>query len=684
MNRRIALVLIALVLVLTGPAGAKESEEGRLTAAEISAEVRGAMDRSADPCQDFYRYACGGWLDNTELPSDQSRWVRSFSVIRENNRELVRGILEDAAKSPGSDPDRRRIGSYYGSCMDEKAIGKAGAKPLEPIFAEIDAVKDARSLLEVTGRLHRRDVDALFGLGVVPDFKDPDRNIAFFAQGGLGLPDRDYYVSEEETKRELLRAYERHVARVFHLLGEDEATAARRAGAVLVFETELAQVSRPRQEMRQVDKLYNKIDRGGLQERTPSLPWGVYFATIGYPDVVDINVATPEFFDRLDALVGETDPETLRTYLRWQTAHEFAEVLSDDFVTADFEYYGNTLRGQKELEPRWKRCVDATQAALGEVIGKVYVQLRFGGSSKDKALEMISDIQTAFENSLPALNWMDDATRARALEKKSALRNKIGYPDNWRDYSAMQIKKNDFFGNVLAALEFEFDRQARKIGNPVDPKEWLMTPQMVNAYYHPLLNEMAFPAGILQPPFFHRDFPAVMNYGGIGGVIGHELTHGFDDQGRKFDPSGQMREWWEPQATEKFQAQAQCVDDFYSAYEVEPGVHVNGQLTLGENIADIGGVKEAYFAYGMWQDRHGAPKAAIEGLSNEQLFFVSWGQVWCSIASPESDRLQVTTDPHSPARFRVMGPLTHNEAFAAAFACDAETPMVAENRCEVW
>jgi endothelin-converting enzyme/putative endopeptidase len=336
------------------------------------------------------------------------------------------------------------------------------------------------------------------------------------------------------------------------------------------------------------------------------------------------------------------------------------------------------------MRPRWKRCVDATQAALGETIGKVYVDLRFAGPSKDIALEMIGDIEDAFEANLPDLAWMDDLTRQRAIEKKAAIKNKIGYPDEWRDYSSIRLNRKSYFDNNIAAVEFESNRQLAKIGNPVDEKEWLMTPQMVNAYYHPLLNEIAFPAGILQPPFFHRDFPAAMNYGGIGGVIGHELTHGFDDQGRKFDPSGQLREWWEPEVTEKFQARAECVDEFYSNYEVEPEVNVNGKLTLGENIADIGGLKQAYDAYKEWEKRNGNPKPLLEGLTNEQLFFVSWGQVWCSLATPERERLQVTTDSHSPAKFRVQGPVSNNPEFARAFTCTEGSPMNPANQCEVW
>ena len=650
-----------------------------------SAEVLAAMDRTADPCSDFYRYACGGWLDTTELPSDQTRWARSFSVIREENRAELRDLLEDAAADPGDDPDRRRIGHYYASCIDEAAIEKAGTAPLAPVLAEIAAVEDAAGALTVAGKLQRFNAGSFFGLGVLPDFKDPETNIAFMIQGGLGMPDRDYYVSDDPDKQRLLAAYREHVARMLGLLGADAETAAADAGRVLAFETALAQASRPRQDLRLPEKLYNKLDRKGLEELTPSLPWDAFLAAIGGPSITQINVATPEFFTALEERIAASAPEDLRAYLRWHAVHGLADALPERFVTAEFEFYGKTLSGQQEIEPRWKRCVGATEGALGEAVGKLYVERRFAGDSKAKALEMIADLEASFEGNLPRLAWMDDATRTRALEKLAAIGDKIGYPDEWRDYSAMTVVPGDHFANHLASAAFETDRQIRKVGEPVDRDEWRMTPQTVNAYYNPLQNEIAFPAGILQPPMFHRDFPAAMNYGAIGAVVGHEITHGFDDQGRKFDPKGTLREWWEPAVAEKFEARAQCVDDFYSGLEVAPGVNVNGRLTLGENIADIGGVKQAHAAYRRWQDRDGDGTApAVPGLTDEQLFFVAYGQIWCSLSTPEEDRLRITTDPHSPPKFRVRGALTQVPAFAAAFRCAEDAPMNPKDRCEVW
>ncbi len=569
--------------------------------------------------------------------------------------------------------------------MNEEASNAKGAAPLHPLFELISSLGgETISGEELVGKLHRAGVNAFFGGGALPDFQDPDLNIAFMAQAGLGMPDRDYYVSEDEAKQELLVEYEKHVARMFELLGEDAETAAAHAADVLEIETRLAEVSRPRADMRDPQKLYNKIDLAGLKELAPNVQWSRYLTAIGYPDITQINVATPEFFEELDKMPADTDVAKVQSYLRWHVVDRFADQLSDDFVNANFDFYGEKLRGQQEIQPRWKRCVDATEAALGEVIGKLYVEAKFAGSSKDVALEMIDDIFGAFESGLPSLEWMDDTTRGRAMEKVGTLNQKIGYPDEWRDYSALTVVEGEYFTNVLASTEFEFDYDTAKIGQPVNRNEWGMTPQMVNAYYNPLWNEIAFPAGIMQPPFFHKDFPAAMNYGGMGGVIGHELTHGFDDQGRKFAPDGKLREWWEPQVAERFEERAQCVDDFYSQYSVAEGVHVDGKLTLGENIGDIGGVKESYVALEQRQERLGAGDPAVAGLTDEQLFFVSWGQVWCTVATGEYERMQVTTDPHAPARFRVNGPLTLNPAFAEAFQCAEGTPMAPAERCEVW
>ena len=676
--------IFAMAVASTAAAENPPVAAERLTPKQVAESVRATMDSTVDPCQDFYMYACGGWLKSTQLPPDRPRWGRGFSEIDERNLAVLRGILEEAGKQTDRDASRARIGDFYGSCMDETAVEKLGVAPMKPLLAQIADVKDAGSLMAMVGKLHVSGVGAVFQLAVAPDFKDPNIEIAHFFQGGLGMPDRDYYLKDDDQSKELRSAYLGHVTKMLALMGESQEEAAKHAGLILAFETELAKVSMPRAEARNLEKIYHKIDITGLKSLTPRLPWDRYLAATGYPGIALINAAVPDFFKGVEKLVGETQPEVLQAYLRWHLVHSEADVLPKAFVDENFAFFGAMLSGQKEIEPRWKRCVNATDNALGEALGQAFVDRTFAGDSKTKALDMIRGIETAFESGLARLTWMDDPTRLRAVGKMKAISNKIGYPDAWRDYSSMIIKPGDYFGNTMSAQSFDFRRNVDKIGKPVDRKEWGMTPPTVNAYYNPLVNEMVFPAGIMQRPFFHRDFPAPMNFGGIGMVMGHELTHGFDDQGRKFDGSGQMTEWWEPAVVKKFEEQAQCVEDLYSSYEVQPGLHLNGKLTLGENIADLGGVKEAYRAYGEWVKQYGEPPVAVEGLSNNQLFFVGFAQAWCSLSSPEMERMMVTVDPHSAPRFRVKGPLSNLSEFSQAFSCKEGTPMRPTKSCVVW
>lgn len=649
------------------------------------AEALASMDRTVDPCQDFYQYACGGWLATAELPGDQVRWARSFSVINERNRELLRTLIEEAAAAPGEPgSDRYRVGTYYGACMDEKTIDAAGVEPLAPWLAKISTTESPGAALELAATLSRFGPNPFLALAVYPDFKDPDLSIAFAFQGGLGLPDRDYYLSEDPTKQALLASYQGHVARMLGLLGAPAEQASAEASAIVAFETELAKASRPAEQMREIAGLYNKVDLAGLEKLAPSLPWKGYLAALGRADITHISVATPEFFTRLETLLPATPMPTLHAYLRWQLVNATAPWLSNQLVAADFEFFGRQLQGQQELRPRWKRCVDQTQGALGEAVGRLYVEKSFAGDSKTRALEMIHDIEAAFGQSLPQLAWMDDATRTKALEKVGTLANKIGYPDQWRDYSKLTIAPGAAFANAVAGAEFETDRQLAKVGAKVDRGEWTMTPQMVNAYYNPLWNEIVFPAGILQPPFFHRDFPRAMSYGAIGAVVGHELSHGFDDQGRLFAPNGKLEEWWSPEVSARYETQAACIDNQYDAYQIQPGVHVNGALTLGENIADSGGLKQAWLAYQIAEKRAGAEPKVFEELSNEQLFFVSFAQNWCNLATPEIERMLVTTDSHSPPKFRAIGAVSNNPDFAQVFGCKPGSAMVPKTQCTVW
>ncbi|MEO8504667.1 MAG: M13 family metallopeptidase [Acidobacteriota bacterium] len=679
MARRFALSLTALTLI----AGAALAAASDLTPEQINDSVLGAMDRTADPCQDFYRYSCGNWIDKTKMPSDQTRWVRSFSVVTESNRDFLHELLEDAAKNPGKDADRQRFGDFYASCMDETALEEAGVKPLAGYLAKIDKVADGHQAFLLAAQFQRGGGNPFFNMRVAADAKNPTLNILQVGQGGLGMPDRDYYVSTDPKKQALLVGYEQHVARMLGLIGETPDAAAAHAKAIVGFETELAKVARERAALRDANKTYNKLDRHGLAGLA-KLDWDGFFAAAGYPKIEQINVRTPEFFPVLEQQLSKASPDTLKAYLRWNLVNGFSDALPKAFVDAHYDFYGKQLAGQQELAVRWKRCVDATQRALGESVGKAYVDAKFPGDSKKVALEMIGDIETAFADDLPTLSWMDAETQKRALEKKAAVANQIGYPDKWRDYSAMKIARGSYFDNAVASGAFDAKRELDKVGKPVDKLEWPWPPQTVNASYSPAQNRINFPAGILQPPFFNHSFPAALNYGAIGTVIGHELTHGFDDEGRKFDPQGNLREWWSKGATEKFEKVAQCVDDQYSRFEIEPGIHVNGKLTLGENIADNGGLKESWLAFKAYQKRHGNDGGTVPGLLPDQLFFVAHGQVWCGLVSAEQARLRVTTDPHSPSQFRVYGPIANHPNFAETFQCKPGTPMNPVDKCVVW
>lgn len=651
----------------------------------VAAEIRATLDPKADPCQSFYQYACGGWLAKTTLPADESNFGRGFSQLDDTNREVLRDVLEGLAKKPGTDPNDQKLGAFYASCMDEAAIEKAGAAPLAPLFAEIAKVTDVDSALNAAGRLQLEGVEVLLSTAVEGDFKDPDLSIAYMIQGGLGLPDRDYYLKEDADSKTLLADYQAHVAKMLGLAGESAEDAARHAAAIVAFETELAKASLPRAELRDPNKVYHRVDAAELTAMSSGLSWAPFFAGLGQPNLTLISAAPEGFFKGLAETLRKTDPDTLRADFRWLTVHTRANELSKAFVDESFAFFDKRLQGQQELQVRWKRCVTATDGALGFALGQAFVERQFAGESKKIAVEMIQDIEHSFEAGLPQLAWMDDTTRTRAKEKTAVLVNKIGYPDKWRDYSALTVDKSaGYFANSRSAIRFEVNRVLGKIGQKVDRTEWGMTPPTVNAYYNPLRNEMVFPAGVLQPPFFSKDRPAAMNYGGIGMAMGHELTHGFDDQGRQFDGSGRLREWWDPAAVGRFKERTQCVEDLYSGFEVQPGVKLNGKLTLGENIADFGGIKASFHGWHSWAERNGSPGPLIAGFTNDQLFFLGFAQSWCSIRSPEYSKLLATVDPHSPPNFRVDGPLSNFPAFAETFHCAAGTPMNRAQRCEVW
>ena len=652
--------------------------------ASQSANLRfdlGALDRTANPCVDFYQYACGTWMKNNPIPPDQSRWDR-FDELQERNRDVLRQILEEAARpDPNRDAISQKIGDYYAACMDTKAIDAKGLAPIQPELDRIRALADKSGLAAEVAYLHRRGMPSLFGFSSGQDFKNSNEVIAQLGQAGLALPDRDYYLKDDKDTVEIREKYLAHLERIFGLAGESGAQAKADAQIVLKMETELARNSLDRTSQRDPEKVYHKMDKQELAKLDPVFRWNQYFTDSGSPGFQDINVDWPDFFKAVNTAIGTFSLDEWKTYLRWNVLHSEAPLLPEPFVDANFEFFGKTLTGAKELRPRWKRCVDFTDDQLGEALGRKFVERTFGAEGKERTLQMVDAIEKAMGQDIQNVIWMTPATKQQALVKLKAITNKIGYPDKWRDYSSVQIRRDDAVGNGIRADEFEFQRELNKIGKPVDRLEWTMTPPTVNAYYDPLMNNINFPAGILQPPFFDRKVDDAVNYGGIGMVIGHELTHGFDDQGRQFDAKGNLHDWWTPADAKAFEERDACIADEYGGFSPVPGVHLNGKLTLGENTADNGGVRLALMAL---LNTIGANRAKIDGFTPEQRFFLSFGQIWCQNTREEDLRLRARTDPHSPAKFRVNGVLENMPEFQKAFACKAGQPMVAAHACRVW
>jgi putative endopeptidase len=636
------------------------------------------MDPSANPCDDFYRYACGGFLDKAQIPADEALWG-TFNMLAQKNRDTLHAILEQAAKSPGDDPVQEKIGAFYGSCMDEPAVEKAGTKAIEPLLSAARKVKDVRTLAAAVATLHKAGVGVLFRARDEQDRKDATKVIFGIVQAGLGMPDRDYYLKDDDKSKTLRDEYVGHVERTLTLLGHKDAKKA--AADVVALETELAKNHRPRNEMRDADKTYNRMDRAGVEKALPALEWKRYFATLGAPEMQEIDVSTPKYIEALEGIMKAHKPGEWRTYLEFHVAETYSQALPKRFADEGFAWQ-KVISGQKEQKARWKRCVDATDRGLGELLGQPFVKVAFPGDSKEAALMMIKQIARAFGENLASITWMDEATKVKARDKLTKLDFNIGFPENWRKYD-FKIDPKNFAANAVAATEFEVRRHLNKIGKPVDKRDWNMTPPTVNAYYTASMNEMFFPAGILQSPFYSVKASIAVNLGGMGMVVGHELTHGYDDQGAKFDGDGNMSSWWPDEVNQKFHEHTQCVVKYYSSYEAAPGLYENGELTQGEDIADMGGVKLALHAY---RDlRKEAPKRQVaDGLTEDQQFFLSVGQAWCTKASPEYERLQIATNPHALPRFRVDGALSSTPEFAKVWGCQVGTKMNPPNRCEVW
>jgi putative endopeptidase len=639
-----------------------------------------SMDRSIDPCTDFFAYSCGGWIKKNPIPPDQSTWD-TYSKMQDENLARLRNILEAAsAQGPQRNSVDQKVGDYYASCTDEKAIDAKGAAPLKPSLEQIAKIKTKAELADVAASMI--DDNVLFRFESIQDFRDANQVIANADQGGLGLPDRDYYTKDDAKSVELRNQYLAHVQKMFELLGDKPETSAAEAHAVMRIETALARGSMTRVERRDPKALDHKMTKTELEGVSPEFQWSAYFAKVGMASLPSLNVSSPNFFKAMNEELQKEGLADWKIYLRWHLVHADASQLSTPFVNEDFAFYGKTLRGQQELQPRWKRCTRAVDEYLGEDLGQAYVQKYFSPEAKQKALKIVKEIQAAMEQDVNGLQWMSPATKQQALAKLHGMANKIGYPDKWRDYSKLEIVRGDELGNVERARKFEFDRQLAKIGKPVDRGEWGMTPPTVNAYYDPQMNDINFPAGVLQPPAFDPNSDAAPNYGDTGGTIGHELTHGFDDEGRQFDAQGNLRDWWTDEDGKEFVKRASCISDQYSTYTIIDDIKINGKLTLGEDVADLGGLILAYMA---WKDdSQGQTLEPIDGLTPDQRFFVGYGQSWCGQTRDETKRLRATVDPHSPEKYRTNGVVSNLPQFQEAFHCKAGSPMVNQNRCSVW
>ncbi len=639
-----------------------------------------SMDRTVDPCVDFFAYSCGGWIKKNPIPPDQSSWD-TYSKMQDENLARLRGILEEAsAPSTGRDAVTQKIGDYYASCMDEKAIDAKGTNPLKPRLDEIARIKSKSDIAGVAASMIHNNV--LFRFSSIQDFRDANQVIADADQGGLGLPDRDYYTKDDEKSKQLRQQYLAHVQKMFELLGDKPEVAASEAQTVMRIEAVLAKGSMTRVERRDPKALDHKMASSELQKLSPQFHWNVYFAKVGIPSLSSLNVSAPNFFKALNDELEKDSLADWKTYLRWHLVHADAPFLSTPLVNENFAFYGKTLRGQEELQPRWKRCTEGADDDLGEALGQAYVAKYFSPEAKEQALKMVKEIETAMQQDIEALPWMSATTKQQALIKLHGVANKIGYPDKWRDYSKLAIIRGDELGNIDRSRKFEFNRQLAKIGKPVDRGEWDMTPPTVNAYYNPQMNDINFPAGVLQPPAFDPTSDAAPNYGDTGGTIGHELTHGFDDEGRQFDAKGNLRDWWTDQDAKEFQQRADCISNQYSNYTIIDDIKINGKLTLGEDVADLGGLLLAYNAWK--EDTKNEKLDAIDDLTPEQRFFVGYGQSWCGQTRDETKRLRATVDPHSPEKYRTNGVVSNMPEFQEAFHCKAGSPMVNANRCRVW
>jgi putative endopeptidase len=642
-----------------------------------------AMDKSTDPCVDFYQYSCGGWKKANPIPPDRTSWG-VYAKLYEDNLALLRTILEQAAAAKDRDAVNQKIGDFYSSCMDESAVNRRGVAAIKPQLDAIAAVKTVRGLAPTIARLQLQDVrgEFLFGPGSIQDPDNSEVHIANLDQGGLGLPDRDYYTMDDAKSKEIRERYVQYVQKVFELLGDSDNAAKANADAVMRMETTLAQASQTRTERRDPHKLMHKMAPADLAKLVPNFDWNAFWKAANPPAFQTVNVIAPDFFKQLNSSLGSEPLGHWKNYLRFHITNIYTVYLSNDFSTEHFEFYQRYLRGAQEQQPRWKRCVQYTDRGLGEALGQAYVRQVFSPELKASTLKIVEGIERAMELRINQLDWMSPTSKQQALIKLHGIRNKIGYPDHWRDYSKVVITGGDFAGNVRSTTIFESMRQLNKIGRPVDHGEWQITPPTVDAYYDPQMNDINFPAGVLQPPLYDSRIDDAPNYGDTGGTIGHELTHAFDDEGSQFDAKGNLKNWWTEGDRQKFDARTQCVDDQYSQYITVDDVHLNGKLTLGENVADLGGEILAHIA---WKDANKDRKLdSIDGLTPEQRFFIGFAQWDCANERPEQLREWAMTNPHSDAKHRINGVVVNMPEFQGAFSCKAGQPMVKEKICKVW
>ncbi len=687
---------LASILLLTAgtacaqtPAASDDSTPKLPTA--IKSFDLSAIDKTADPCNDFFQYACGNWIKNNPVPADQVRWARSFSLLRERNTYLLWQELSSAASNPTT-PLEKQYGDYFAACMNTDLIEQKGLKPLQPSLKRIAALKDAHMLSTLIGDLAEMGSPApLFRFGVEQDAKDSSKQIAGIAQGGLSLPDRDYYIVDNKRFQEIRRQYVDHITRMFILAGDSPDLAAKEAASVMKIETALAQASTPRVDLRIPEKTYHIYTVADFQKLAPDFDFTVYFKDIKVGQFGTLNVATPSFFKALNQLIDKEPVNAWKSYFRWHLIHASANNLPRAFYDENFVFFGKTLSGQKEHTPRWKQCVAMTDGALGEAVGQDWVKKNFPPEAKASMDQLVAALEKSLSDDIKTLPWMSNATKKAAEEKLAMIRNKIGYPEKWRDYKKLKVKRDDLIGNLHRNAVFERDWNLNHLGKPVDEKEWGMTPPTVNAYYDQSFNDINFPAGILQPPFFDFTIDPAVNFGGIGVVIGHEMTHGFDDQGSKYDGNGNLREWQTAADRKAFTQRTDCLANEYSGFQAAPArgdtpaQMLNGKLTLGENTADNGGLRIAYMALLDTLAAQGKSiDDKIDGYTEAQRYFISFGQVWCENRTEQSARQSALTDPHSPGRWRTNGSVRNFDAFGKAFGCIKGQPMFPANSCRVW